>query len=164
MLDRLREGWQSRTAQERVLIAVGVSAVTIAALWAYVWVPIEAERARLITSVPKLRAQTQLLARDASDVARLRAAASSRGDTSPPAGAVEEAIRSAGLGEAGTAALGEGRVQVNLGVVPFDPLIRALAQLAQAHGLAVDTISLKAAGEPGKVRVETLILKGARSG
>jgi type II secretory pathway component PulM len=54
-------------------------------------------------------------------------------------------------------------VQVNLGVVPFDALVRAIAQLAETHGLAVENIALKAAGEPGKVRVETLVLQGART-
>ena len=60
--------------------------------------------------------------------------------------------------------LGGGRVQVNLGVVPFDALVRAIAQLAEQHGLAVETIALKAAGEPGKLRVETLVLQRARNG
>ena len=74
-------------------------------------------------------------------------------------------MKSAGLGAGvvNIAMLGGGRVQVNLGVVPFDTLVGVIAQLAESHGLAVETIVLKAAGEPGKVRVETLVLQGARS-
>jgi type II secretory pathway component PulM len=129
-------------------------------------VPIEADRNQLVANVPKLRAQAQQLTRDASEVSRLRNAVRSRTGTTPPQRAIEDAMVSAGLGDgySGTAGLGEGRVQVNMGVVAFDPLVRALAELAQAHGLAVETIAVRSTGEPGKVRVETLVLKGPRNG
>jgi type II secretory pathway component PulM len=166
MIGRLREAWQARSARERGTIAIGVGALIVAALWAYVWVPIEADRARLVRALPTLRAQAEQLVRDSAEVERLRSAARSRGSASAPQRAVEDAMRAGGLGEgySGVAALGEDRIQVNLGVVPFDALVRVITQLAETHGLAVETIAVKATGESGKVRVETLVLQGPRNG
>jgi general secretion pathway protein M len=163
MLERWREWWQGRDARERALIVMGGAALGVALLWAYVWVPLEADRLRLVAALPTLRAQAQQLTLQAADVERLRAAGRSRGGAAPSQPAIEEALKGAGLGAGvtGVVMLGGGRVQVNLGVVPFDVLVRAIAQLAESHGLAVETIALKAAGEPGKVRVETLVLQGA---
>lgn len=163
MFERWREWWQGRNTRERALIALGGAALAVAVLWAYVWVPLEADRVRLAAALPTLRAQAQQVALQATDVERLRAAARSRGGAGPSQPAIEETLKAAGLGVTGVAMLGGGRVQVNLGVVPFDALVRAIAQLAESHGLAVETIALKAAGEPGRVRVETLVLQGARN-
>jgi general secretion pathway protein M len=163
MLERWREWWQERDTRERALIALGGAALAVAVVWAYVWAPLKADRVRLAAALPTLRAQAQQLALEAADVERLRAAARSRGSAPPSPPAIEQTLKSAGLGVAGVAMLGGGRVQVNLGVVPFDPLVRGIAQLGESHGLAVETIVLKATGEPGKVRVETLVLQGARS-
>lgn len=145
------------------MLATGGAALLIAALWAYVWVPIADDRARLATVMPALRVQADLLVRESAEVERLRAAARARGAV-PPA-AIEDALKSAGFGDAftGVAPLGEGRVQVNLRAVSFDELVRALAALGERHGVAVESVALKAAGE-GKVQVESLVLRAARGG
>jgi general secretion pathway protein M len=166
MIDQLREWWRARNARERSLIGGGGALVLVAVLWAYVWAPIASERARLIASLPALRVQAQHVAEQAAEVERLRTAARSRTESGPPQRAIEDAMKAAGFAEgfAGVAALGGGRFQVNLGVVPFDALLRVVAQLAERQGLAVETIALKATNEAGKVRVESLVLQGARSG
>jgi general secretion pathway protein M len=166
VIERLLEWWGARAPRERAVIAAGAAALALAALWAYVWAPIEADRARLVDALPRLRAAAAELARDAAEVGRLRAAAQARGTAAAPAGAIEQTLKRSGLGDgyAGVAVLGDGRVQVNLRAVPFDALVRAVAELAEAHGLAVERIALKASGEPGKVNVETLVLRGARGG
>lgn len=165
MLERLREWWLARNTRERALIASGGGALVVAVLWAYVWAPLEADRVRLAAAMPTLRAQAQQVALQAADVERLRAAARARGNAAPSQPAIEETLRTAGLGAGvtGVAMLGGGRVQVNLGMVPFDALVRAIAQLTESHGLAVETVALKATGEPGMVRVEALVLQGARN-
>ena len=166
MNEQLREWWRARNARERLLIGGGVAVLVVSVLWAYVWVPIASERARLIASLPALRVQAQHVAQQAAEVERLRTAARSRTESGPPQRAIEEAMKAAGFAEgfAGVATLGGGRFQVSLGVVPFDALLRVVAQLAETHGLAVETIALKSTNEPGRVRVESLVLQGARSG
>jgi general secretion pathway protein M len=162
---RALEWWGERTPRERAVVAAAAAALAVAALWAYVWTPIAADHARLVEALPRLRAAASEVAGQAAEVQRLRAAARARGALAASPAAIQEALKTSGLGgDAGVAALGDGRVQVNLRAVPFDALMRAVAQLADAHGLAVERIALKASGEPGKVQVETLVLRAAREG
>lgn len=150
--------------RERAIIAVGGGALALAILWAYVWDPIAAERTRLVEVVPRLRMQAVQVAAQGAEVDQLRAAVRARGPAPAPQAAVEETMKATGLGGAlgEVTSVGEGRVQVALRPVVFDALVRALAQLAESHGMAVDTIAIKAAGEPGKVQVENLVLRTAR--
>jgi general secretion pathway protein M len=163
---RLREWWEARAPRERIIMAVGGAALAIAIGWAYVWDPIANDRTRLIDTVPRLRVEALRVSAQGAEVDQLRAAARARGPLPPAQAAVEEALKTNGLGGAlaGVTSLGEGRVQVSLRPVAFDALVRSFAHLAQTHGMAVDSIALKAAGEPGKVQVENLVLRAARSG
>ncbi len=166
MIERWREWWRAREPRERAVIAAAAAALGVAVLWAYVWIPIEADRARLVEALPRLRAAAQGFAHEAAEVERLRAAVRARGGIAAPQAAIEETLRASGLGDgyAGVTTLGDGRVQVNLRAVPFDALARVVAQLAEAQGLAVERVALKASGEPGKVQVEMLVLRAARGG
>jgi general secretion pathway protein M len=162
----LRELWDARAPRERATIAIGGGALAIAILWAYVWDPLASDRARLVDVVPRLRTQAVQVAAQGAEVDQLRAAVRSRGPAAAPQAAVEETMKAIGLAGAlgGVTTLGEGRVQVTLRPVAFDVLVRALAQLAETHGMAVDAIALKPAGEPGKVQVDNLVLRAARGG
>lgn len=163
MIERAREWWRARAPRERLVYGLGAGALVVASLWAYVWLPVQNDRAQLAVAVPKLRAQMAETVRESAEVERLRAAARGRGAV--PQGAIEEAMKAAGFGDAyaGVSSLGEGRVQVNLRAVPFDQLMRALAALGESHGIAVESAALKAAGE-GRVQVELLVLRAARRG
>jgi general secretion pathway protein M len=163
VIARAREWWQARAPRERRVLGLGAAALAVAALWAYVWLPIQSERARLAATAPALRVQAAETVRESAEVERLRAAARSRGTV--PQAAIDDALKAAGFGEAyaGLASLGEGRVQVNLRTVPFDELVRTLAALAERHGVAVESAALRAAGD-GKVQVESLVLRAARGG
>lgn len=163
MIERAREWWLARAPRERLVYGLGAGALVVASLWAYVWLPVQSDRVRLAVAVPKLRAQMAETVRESAEVERLRAAARGRGAV--PQGAIEEAMKAAGFGDAyaGVSSLGEGRVQVNLRAVPFDQLMRTLAALGESHGVAVESAALKAAGE-GRVQVELLVLRAARRG
>jgi general secretion pathway protein M len=163
VIERAREWWRARAPRERLVYGLGAGALVVASLWAYVWLPVQSDRVRLAVAVPKLRAQMAETVRESAEVERLRAAARGRGAV--PQGAIEEAMKAAGFGDAyaGVSSLGEGRVQVNLRAVPFDQLMRTLAALGESHGVAVESAALKAAGE-GRVQVELLVLRAARRG
>ena len=163
MIERAQAWWRARAPRERLVYGAGAGALLLASLWAYVWLPVQDGRARLVAAVPTLRAAAQETARESAEVERLRASARKRGAV--PQAAIEEAMKTAGFGEAyaGVSSLGEGRVQVNLRTVPFDDLVRTLAALGETHGVAVESVALKAAGE-GKVQVESLVLRAARGG
>jgi len=167
VIGRAREWWQAwwqvRAPRERLVYGLGAGALLVASLWAYVWLPVQDDRARLAAAVPKLEREAAETVRESAEVDRLRAAARARGAV--PQGAIEAAMKAAGFGDAyaGVSPLGEGRVQVNLRTVPFDDLVRTLAALGERHGVAVETAALRAAGE-GRVQVESLVLRAARGG
>jgi type II secretory pathway component PulM len=166
MVEAIRELWRAREPRERLVIAVGLGALALAVLWAHVWDPIVRDRARLVKALPTLRAQAQGVATQGAEAERLRNAARSRGTPSAPDAAIGEAAKALGLGEAiGTVtAAGEGRVQVALKPVPFDALMRLLGELGARHGLAVESLIVRAAPEPGRVQVETLTLRAGGAG
>jgi general secretion pathway protein M len=165
-MESLRELWNTREPRERAVLAVGLVALVVAALWAWVWHPIAADRARLVAAMPQLRAQVLQVARHGAEVERLRNAARSRGTPSAPDAAIATAAKSLGLAEAiGTVTTaGEGRVQVTLKPVPFDALVRLLGELGAGHGIAVESLIVRAAPEPGRVQVETLVLRAGPAG
>ncbi len=57
VIERAREWWQARAPRERLVYGLGAGALVVASLWAYVWLPVQDDRARLAVTVPKLRAQ-----------------------------------------------------------------------------------------------------------
>lgn len=160
-MEAIRELWNAREPRERMVIAAGLGALLVAVLWAYVWDPIATDRARLAAALPKLRAQAQLVATQGAEVERLRNAARSRGTPTAPDAAIGAAAKSLGLGDAigAVTVLGEGRVQVVVKPVAFDALVRLLGELAAGQGLAVESLVVRVAPEPGRVQVETLVLR-----
>jgi len=163
VIETVREWWRARAPRERQILAAGASALGAAAFWAYVWLPVETGRAQLAETLPRLRLAAQQVARDAAEVDRLSAAARARTGGAPQA-AVGEAMARFGQSYAGVTALADGRLQISLKAVAFDALVQVLAELGEAHGLAVESIAIKASGEPGTVRVEQLVLRAGRSG
>jgi type II secretory pathway component PulM len=60
--------------------------------------------------------------------------------------------------------LAEGRIQVAVKPVAFDALVRLLGELGAGHGLAVESLVVRAAPEPGRVQVESLVLRTGAAG
>jgi len=165
-METLRELWNAREPRERRVIGAGFVLLALAVVWAYAWEPVVADRARLVDALPRLRVQAALVSVQGGEVERLRSAARARSGAPAPEAAIAEAAKANGVGDAATAvtSLADGRVQVSMRAVPFDALVRVLAQLAASHGYAVESIALRAAPEPGRVQVETLVLRAARAG
>jgi type II secretory pathway component PulM len=165
-MEALRELWRAREPRERLVIALGLGALVLAGLWAYVWEPIARDRARLVGALPQLRAQAREVAVQGAEVDRLRNVARSRGAPAAPDAAIGAAAAAAELGDAiGTVtALGEGRVQVAVKPVAFDALVRLLGELGMRHGYAVESLVVRATPERGRVQVETLLLRTGGAG
>ena len=70
--EQLRQFWNERQARERVLLAGGAVAVAFVALYLFLWQPgIDASR-RLSATLPKLRAQVELMRAQQAEIASLR--------------------------------------------------------------------------------------------
>ncbi|MFO7276419.1 MAG: type II secretion system protein M [Pseudomonadota bacterium] len=66
---------------------------------------------------------------------------------------VDRAARESGLGSSLTRSepVGTGLLSVRLEKAPFDTLVGWLARLAERHGIGVESATVDAAGEPGRV-------------
>ncbi|HXI37762.1 MAG TPA: type II secretion system protein GspM, partial [Burkholderiales bacterium] len=69
---RLREFWSERAPRERALLAGGAIAVALVALYLFVWQPGLAAGQRLAATLPRLRAQVELMRTQQSEIAALR--------------------------------------------------------------------------------------------
>ena len=71
-LNRLRQLWNERPPRERVILASGAIAVLFVVLYLFLWQPgLEASR-RLSATLPKLRAQVELMRKQQTEIAALR--------------------------------------------------------------------------------------------
>lgn len=159
-MQKLLEYWQARNARERAILGIGGAAAMVLLLYLLVWDPIQSDRQRLVRDLPKMRAQVEEFRREAEEAEALRARARSRVATQSLPATLEASAKQAQLGGAikSVQAMGSDRAQVTGATVPFDGLMRWIATVAQSEGITVDSMQASA-GEPGRVQIESLILK-----
>jgi general secretion pathway protein M len=159
----LAQRWNARSPRERRAIALGAAVVTVALLWAYLWVPLQTDRARLLQELPRLRVAAGAVAEGAQEAPRLRAAVQ-RATAGSAAGVIEARAREDFAAAFGAvAALGDDRYRVTLQPVAFEALTRYLGALATEHGIVVDSLALAPQAGPGTVAVEALVLRAPRN-
>lgn len=150
----LAHAWDRASPRERAMIAAAAVVLVLAAGWAWLWQPMNADIARLSRDLP--RAQGVLAtARGQADALVALQRTSSATKAADPRAAVERVLAERSLRPAVTA-LDEkdGRVRLTFAAVRFDALIATLDTLAKTDGLrAVDAV-LAARVEPGTVRAE----------
>jgi general secretion pathway protein M len=161
-MESLREWWKGRAERERVVLLGGGAALLLLLLYAFVWDPISTEHGRLRESLPALRAKAAQFEADVQEVERLgRRSGEGRAAGGGPA-AVESAADRAGI-RARIKSIDEApgaRVQVTLDALPYEALVRWIADVAASAGLTVDSVELRSGGAPGVVTVPALVFKG----
>jgi type II secretory pathway component PulM len=150
---RLRKLWESRSPQERVVIAI-LAAVVSAALYLWLAQSGTQARARLGSSVSELRAQAIRLDLDAAELERMRAM------PVPPAAQtdlrtlIQQRADAAGLARA-LVRIGSpdaNQVQLAFGAVAFADWLAWVASL-QAEHIRLDAGRIEALSTPGMVGV-----------
>ena len=156
----LRESWQRLSAREQRMVAFAAIVVLVAIGWVGLWIPMNADVARLTRDVPRMEALAGVARVQADDlVALARAPAPARLDPLP---AVERALAERNLrGAVSSLDMQDGRVRLTFAMVRFDALPPLLDTLARGAGLVPADMTLTPRVEPGFVRAE-LALKGAR--
>ena len=142
--------------RERWITAVGAAAAVVIIVWGFVLRPLQAETARLQTSVD---AKQRLLL----DVARIeseqpsRSQANRQGDEETLAVIVGRTAQSHGVNPTTTRANGPSGVDVTIQNAPFDSLAAWLILLHGTYGVDVETASFSSAREPGVVNGQLLL-------
>lgn len=161
-MESLREWWRGRAERERAVLLGGGVALFLMVLYAFVWDPVRTEHERLREALPALRAKAAQFDANVQEVERLGRRGGEARASGGGAAAVESAAERAGI-RARIKSIEEGpaaRVQVTLDALPYEVLVRWIADVAGSAGLAVDSVELRSGGTPGIVTVPALVFKG----
>lgn len=142
----LIQRWASLSPRERVLLVAGVTAVSLAMLYGFVYEPMLAESRRL---QQQLQAQRQIH-RHLQEVAQQAAQLRQAGEPSAvapmePAAAIADSSQQLGIDAyivKRQADPAEG-IELELQKIPFDTLVYWLAVLQQQHGVAVTKLDMR---------------------
>jgi general secretion pathway protein M len=161
---RLREFWNERAPRERALLAGGALAVALVALYLFLWQPGLAASRRLSATLPKLRAQAELMRAQQSEIAALRKSAG----TAAQGGDLRLLLQSS-VGRAPFAksvqrmdASSSERATVLVAAANFDDWLRWVAEAQREAGARLERCRISAVDTPGMVRAEaTFVALGA---
>lgn len=159
----LEQLWRERNPRERWLIGLGLPLLLLALLYAYLWLPVQKERAGLLRTLPELRASAAQLRQQAQEVQTLKQrvpADDAAANPADPVTVMRQTATQAGLPAPQIQPDNTGRLRVRFEQVTFNPLIQWLDILQRQHGLKVDTLELNSAGGPGRVSAQIAFAGG----
>ena len=147
--------WRDRSPRERAILGAAAAIAALALVAAFVWLPLERERARLHKEVPALRASVGALERQADEVRRLRAIPAA----APAKGEPLVSVLTAGGGRpplpGAQVTVPDGKTLVVQATdVAFGGLLEWLATMQATQGLRVSAARLEALPAAGRVRGE----------
>ena len=153
---RLREFWNERAPRERALLAGGALAIALVALYLFLWQPGLAASRRLAATLPKLRAQVELMRAQQTEIAALR----KKTGTAAQGGDLRVVLQSS-VGRAPfaksvqriDAASGE-RATVLVASADFDEWLRWVSEAQREAGARLERCRISALDTPGMVRAE----------
>ena len=149
--------WQDRTAREKAIIAIGGALLAFALAYAYAWLPVARSRERLMSELPRLRAQAQQIRIDAEEVGRLRGPA----NIAPRDIKVALTAASATLARDATVTPEpDGRVRVAFASVRADDWVAWVSALALEQGIRIVEVRVDTLETAGTVRVNSTFSAG----
>ena len=152
--------WHSRSARERSLVTAGLVVLVAMLAVALVWLQLERARARLSAELPRLRASTVALQRDADEVKRLRAlSATIPANPAPLAPLIAANAWARDLPGVQLTVPDEKHVRLTGEDIGFTALLDWLATAQAAHGLRVESARIEALRTPGRVRAELTLAR-----
>ena len=160
-----RERIDALEPRRRWLFAGAATVIAILALYEFMWYPMQTARDRLVGQLPALRAESEQFHRDATEAERLKASAGSRAAAGSVQIAIDDALNRANVRAQlkSVQSLGPDRAQLTFSAVPFDALVRLLADLGQINAVTVESVQMSAS-DTGRVNVPSLIVRGAQRG
>ena len=161
---RLRELWNERAPRERALLAGGALAIALVALVVLLWQPGLAASGRLSATLPKLRAQVELMRAQQSEIAALRKSAGAVAQGGDLRVLLQSSVGRAPFAKSVQridAASGE-RATVLVAAASFDEWLRWVTEAQREAGARLERCRVSALDTPGAVRAEaTFVALGA---
>lgn len=153
---RLREFWNERAPRERALLAGGALAIGMVALVVLLWQPGLAASARLSATLPRLRAQVELMRAQQSEIAALRKSAGTAAQGGDLRLLLQSSMQRAPFAKSVQrvdAASGE-RATVLVASANFDEWLRWVTEAQREAGARLERCRISALDTPGAVRAE----------
>ena len=157
--------WQHRTVRERAIICAGVAMLTFGFAYAYVWLPVERDRARLMTDLPRMRKEAQQMRDDAREIERTRESARVKVKTAPrdliPALSASASASQPGRSVPQVTAQADGNVRVIFPSVRVEDWLAWIATTG-AYGAQIVDAHLERLDEAGLVKASATFSVGDR--
>ena len=159
MRESFQRFWLDRTPRERRVTTIGVVALALAFTYAYLWLPIVRERARLIADLPQLRTQVQKMRADALLVERLRA------DKKTSPHDISTAVANFPVTKQGSAGTPEiiteanGRIRAVFTTVRADDWLSWVSTIALKR-IRIDSVRVDALDETGMIKASATFSSG----
>ena len=161
---RLRELWNERAPREQALLAGGALAIGLVALVVFLWQPGLAASGRLSATLPKLRAQVELMRAQQSEIAALRKSAGAVAQGGDLRVLLQSSVGRAPFAKSVQridATSGE-RATVLVAAASFDEWLRWVTEAQREAGARLERCRIGALDTPGAVRAEaTFVALGA---
>ncbi len=159
----MEQWWNGLQARERRTLIIGGIALALILLVYAIWLPANQRAQALEQRVAEQRVLLAWMQQAANEAGALRGSAPepvSRAQGNQALFALaDQSARQAGLTNAirRVEPSGDNRVRVNLEQASFDDMMRWLATLKTRHGIAANTVSIRAGNEPGRVSAQLLL-------
>jgi general secretion pathway protein M len=150
-MNKLRTWYAGLQQREQRMVAVGSVVVAVLILVLGIWLPLQSAVSSAVKGNETKREDLKWMQANAPEIrAAGNQVAADTGEA--PVVLVDRIGREAGLGSAlrGTQPNGTG-VRVQLEAAPFDTLVTWLATLDERYGLAIESITVDRAAQPGTV-------------
>lgn len=160
-LDAARTRWAALAPREQRVLAAGAVVLALVILFLGIWEPTVAARQERREALEDARALAVLLEQLAVEKQRSRGAGPAASGSQSLLSVVDASRRTSGVTKPPSRLQpeGDGIVRIWLEDVPFDPLLRWLAELQQRHGVRVDAADIERESAPGLVNARLTLAR-----
>lgn len=161
--DILMRYWLRLNASERRTILLGAAVLLIGVAYAYLWLPVTRDRARLQAALPGLRAQAARVAAAGEEAQRLKASASAV--SVDQAGGIQQILENSlgtemRRGVERIAAESPGRATLVISGVAFDKWAEWVAQVHSRDHVRLESCVIETLAQGGLVRIQAVMTRG----
>lgn len=162
MKETLIARWRQLARREQLLIGWGGGGLLLAILYAYAWLPLDAERHKLRAGLPALQAAAAQMRVQAEEAARLKGAPAPLPSGTALRAAVQDAAGDAGVGKGlQLDQLDPGHVSAAWPSISFDAWTALVSALQGGAHVRLESAAVDALPESGMVRVQAVFAGGA---